>query len=119
MKNTIRKLFLGIFLRLSILCWIAFGCSCKNQVSNRKSNPTNWVSIGTINTPDTARRLVVFDFFTSNYVPSYPEGYPNCKVMVREQDVEKVRAILKTNNPPGSDFTSVWAKRAKIAPNEE
>jgi hypothetical protein len=93
---------------LAATVWLCCGCSKKEVISSVEADSNAWVSIGVVNTYDIQKRLPVFEFFISNHIASYPEGYPNCKVMVRTQDVELAKHILMTNRPPGTNFESIW-----------
>jgi len=87
--------------------WFCYGCGKENLQTKREAE-CKWVSIGVVNDYDIQVRQPIFDFFVSNHVACYPEGYPACKIMIPSQDVERVHAMLRTNHPPGGNFKSVW-----------
>ena len=99
-----------IVMPLLFLILLAIGCSKAKQVHDGGTNAVTWVSVGRIRTSDFNRRNAIFDFFTSNNIPSYPEGWPTCEVMVPKEDFEQVHVILRTTRPPGIDFVSIWDK---------
>lgn len=100
-----------VILTLVLLVAAVFidGCERRGGESVARNTDTNtWVSVGTVNSDDMAKRLAVFEFFHLKGIPCYPEGNSNCQVMVRSADVEGAHQLLKTNRPPGSEFKSKW-----------
>ena len=105
---------IAVLLPIIFLIVIA-SCSKRNEIRSGSADTNIWVSVGQIHTEDLDRRLVVFGFFTSNNIPSYPEGWPTCEVMVPKQDFDRVRTILSVTHPSGTDFVSIWDEPKKDA----
>jgi hypothetical protein len=86
------------------------------NVTRLSTNRVGLVSIGVLNTVDNERQLRIMGFFASNGVACAPEGSLMFDMMVKQSDVERVHALLKTNPPLEVAFRSAWDS-CPIEPN--
>lgn len=91
---------------------LACGCGSKTELVTNSSrlgtNQIGLVSIGVINTVDTQRQEAIMRFFATNGVECSIEGSLMYDIMVRQKDVERAHAILKTNRVAETAFRSAW-----------
>jgi hypothetical protein len=102
---------------LSIICFALLTSGCgkvggpKTNVPRLRTNQGGLVSIGVLNTVDTQRQKAIMRYFASNGVAGFIEGSVMFDVLVKQTDVEHVRAMLETNPPPEAAFRSAWQSR--------